>query len=156
MPQFEGDLNARGHRYGIVAARFNRPITERLLTAAYECLIGHGVAEKEISLAWVPGAFEIPIAAKQLALSKKVDGVICLGAVIRGETPHFDFVAGQMASGIMNVSLESMVPIIFSVLTTNTIEQAETRSGIKGTNAGFQGAMAAIEMVNLLKKLPCD
>lgn len=154
MQKFEGNYHAVGHRYAIVASRFNFPITQLIVDGAVDGLMRHGVKEKDIALAWVPGAFEIPLIAKKLAESNQYDAVICLGVVIRGETAHFDFVAGQAASGILQASLSTAVPVIFSILTTETKEQAELRAGTKGINAGFSGAMSAIEMVNLIKTLP--
>jgi 6,7-dimethyl-8-ribityllumazine synthase len=153
MHHFEGDFDAKGHRYALIVARFNRPITQLLLEGALDGLKRHGVTEEDISVVWVPGAFEIPLAAKKMAESKKYDSVICLGTVIRGETAHFDYVAGQAASGILKASLDSGIPVIFSLLTTETKEQAEVRAGTKGINIGFSGALSAIEMVNLLKTL---
>lgn len=153
MDQLQGDYNARGHKYGLVAARFNQPITQLLIEGSLDCLKRHGVQTEEITLVWVPGAFEIPLIAKKMAESKKYDAVICLGAVIRGETAHFDYIAGQAAAGILQAGLLSGVPIIFSVLTTETKEQAEIRAGTKGINVGFSSALSAIEMVNLLKIL---
>jgi 6,7-dimethyl-8-ribityllumazine synthase len=153
MHNYEGHLDAKGHKYGLVAARFNQPITKLLLEGAIDGLKRHGVLKEDISIAWVPGAFEIPLAAKKMAESQKYHGIICLGAVIRGETSHFDFVAGQSASGILQASLETGIPVIFSVLTTDTKEQAEIRAGTKGVNVGFSGALSVIEMVNLLKTL---
>ena len=153
MKVIEGHFDAKGHRYGIVVARFNQPITQLLLEGSLDCLKRNGVDENNITVAWVPGAFEIPLIAKKMAESKKYDGVICIGAVIRGETAHFDYVAGQAAAGVMQASLSSGVPVIFSVLTTETKEQAEVRAGTKGTNIGFSYALAAIEMVNLTTKL---
>jgi 6,7-dimethyl-8-ribityllumazine synthase len=149
----EGHFDAKGHRYALIASRFNRPITQLLLEGAIDGLTRHGVAKEAISIAWVPGAFEIPLVAKKMAESKKYDGVICLGAVIRGETAHFDYVAAQAASGILQASLASGVPVIFSLLTTETKEQAEIRAGTKGMNMGMSGALSAIEMVNLVKML---
>ncbi len=153
MKVIEGHFDAKGHRYGIVVARFNQPITQLLLEGSLDCLKRNGVDENNITVAWVPGAFEIPLIAKKMAESKKYDGVICIGAVIRGETAHFDYVAGQAAAGVMQASLSSGVPVIFSVLTTETKEQAEVRAGTKVTNIGFSYALAAIEMVNLTTKL---
>ena len=153
MDQLQGDYNARGHKYGLVAARFNQPITQLLIEGSLDCLKRHGVQTEEITLVWVPGAFEIPLICKKMAESKKYDAVICLGAVIRGETAHFDYIAGQAAAGILQAGLLSGVPIIFSVLTTETKEQAEIRAGTKGINVGFSSALSAIEMVNLLKIL---
>jgi 6,7-dimethyl-8-ribityllumazine synthase len=153
MHHFEGNFDAKGHRYALIAARFNQPITRSLLEGALDGLKRHGAMEENIAVAWVPGAFELPLTAQKMAESKRYDAVICLGAVIRGETPHFDYVAGQTAAGIMQTSLSCKVPVIFAVLTTETKEQAEVRAGIKGANMGFHGAMTAIEMVNLLKTL---
>jgi 6,7-dimethyl-8-ribityllumazine synthase len=151
MNLYEGHYDGRGHRYALVAARFNFPITQLLIDGAIDCLQRHGVKEEEIALAWVPGAFEIPLIAKKMAESKKYDAIICLGAVIRGETAHFDYVAGQAASGILQAGLATGVPIIFAVLTCETKEQAEMRAGTKGVNVGFGCALSAIEMVNLIK-----
>lgn len=151
--RLEGNYDATGHRYAIVVARFNQPITELLLEGALDCLKRHGTTEEMITVAWVPGAFEIPLIAKKMAESGKYDGVICIGAVIKGETAHFDYVAAQTASGILQASLNSSIPVIFAVLTTETKEQAEVRAGTKGTNLGFSYALSAIEMVNLIKLL---
>ena len=153
MQRFEGNFDATGHSYAVVVARFNQPNTQLLLEGAVDCLKRHGVEKNAISVAWVPGAFEIPLVAKKMAESKKYDGVICIGCVIRGETAHFDYVAAQTASGILQASVASGVPVIFAVLTTETKEQAEVRAGTKGTNLGFSYALSAIEMVNLLKNL---
>lgn len=153
MHSFEGHFDAKGHRYGLVIGRFNLPITQALLEGALDALRRHGADSANLAMAWVPGAFEIPLVAKKMAESGQYDAVICLGAVIRGETVHFDLVAGQAAAGILQASLTTGIPVIFSVLTTETQEQAEQRAGVKGGNAGFNGAMTAIEMVNLLKSL---
>jgi 6,7-dimethyl-8-ribityllumazine synthase len=153
MNLFEGHFDAKGQRYALIASRFNRPITTLLLEGAIDALKRHGVAEEDISVIWVPGAFELPLVAKKVAELKNYDALICLGAVIRGETPHFEYVAGQAVAGILQASLSSGLPIIFSLLTTETKEQAEVRAGTKGMNAGFSGALSAIEMVNLLKTL---
>ena len=149
------NLDANGHRYAVVVSRFNQPICEKLLEGALEGLKEQGVESEHICVKWVPGAFEIPLIAKKMAESKKYDGVICLGAVIRGETAHFDLVAGQAAAGILEASLSTDVPVIFSVLATENREQAVARSGGGKCNLGFEGALSAIEMVNLLKEL-CD
>lgn len=154
MHYFEGHFDAKGHRYALVAGRFNQPITSALLEGAVDALKRHGVDSAHLTVVWVPGAFEIPLVAKKMAESGQYDAVICLGAVIRGETAHFDLVAGQAAAGILQASLSTGIPVIFSVLTTETQEQAEVRAGVKGGNAGFNGALTAIEMVNLLKSLP--
>jgi 6,7-dimethyl-8-ribityllumazine synthase len=152
MPQFfEGKLEAKGQKFGIVVSRFNSFICERLLEGAVDALIRHGVDDKNIHVARVPGAFEIPFFAKKMAESGKYDAIICLGAVIRGATPHFDFVASEVSKGVAQVSLASGVPISFGVLTTDTIEQAVERAGTKAGNKGFDAAITAIESVNLLK-----
>ncbi len=154
MPQFyEGKLEAKGLKFGIVVSRFNSFISERLLEGAVDALVRHGASDSDIHVARVPGAFEIPLAAKKLAGSQKYDAVICLGAVIRGSTPHFDYVASEVSKGVASVSLDSGVPISFGVLTTDTIEQAVERAGTKAGNKGFESAVTAIETVNLLKAL---
>ena len=151
MKVLEGKLTAEGLRIGIVAARFNEFITNKLLGGAVDALVRHGATEADITLAWVPGAFEIPLAAQKMAGSGKFDAVICLGAVIRGSTPHFDYVAGEVTKGVAQVTLQTGVPTIFGVLTTENIEQAIERAGTKAGNKGFDAAMTAIEMANLLK-----
>ena len=154
MPQyFEGNLDAKGLKFGIVVARFNSFISDRLLEGALDSLIRHGAIDQDIHVARVPGAFEIPLAAKKLAQAGKYDAVICLGAVIRGSTPHFDLVSAEVSKGVAMVSLESGVPVIFGVLTTDTIEQAVERAGTKAGNKGFEAAAGAIETANLLKVL---
>lgn len=150
---FEGNFQAEGKKIGIVLARFNSFIAERLLEGALDTLSRFGAADGDIEVARVPGAFEIPLVAQKMAKSGRYDAVICLGAVIRGATPHFDFVANEAAKGIAQASMESGVPIIFGVLTTDTIEQAIERAGSKAGNKGSECAAAAIEMVNLLKSL---
>jgi 6,7-dimethyl-8-ribityllumazine synthase len=154
MPQFfEGKLDAKGLKFGIVVSRFNSFICERLLEGAVDALVRHGGNDKDIDVARVPGAFEIPLAAKKMVASGKYHAIICLGAVIRGSTPHFDFVASEVSKGVASVSLESGVPIAFGVLTTDTIEQAVERAGTKAGNKGFEAAVTAIETANLLKAL---
>ncbi len=154
MPQFfDGKLDATGLRFGIVVGRFNSFIGERLLEGALDAIVRHGGSDGDIAVARVPGAFEIPLAAKKLAESGKYDALICLGAVIRGSTPHFDYVASEVSKGIASVSLESGVPIAFGVLTTDSIEQAIERAGTKAGNKGFEAAVTAIETANLLKVL---
>ena len=154
MPQFfEGQLEAKGLKFGIIVSRFNSFISERLLEGAMDALIRHGANDKGIHVARVPGAFEIPLAAKKLVATGKYDAVICLGAVIRGSTPHFDYVAAEVSKGIASVSLESGIPVAFGVLTTDTIEQAVERAGSKAGNKGFEAAVTAIETVNLLKAI---
>jgi 6,7-dimethyl-8-ribityllumazine synthase len=154
MPQYlEGKLDATGQKFGIVVSRFNSFICERLLEGAVDALIRHGVDDADIDVARVPGAFEIPLFAKKMAQSGKYDALICLGAVIRGSTPHFDYVASEVSKGVAGVSLDSGVPIAFGVLTTDTIEQAVERAGTKAGNKGFDAAVTAIESVNLMKVL---
>ncbi|MCX7885227.1 MAG: 6,7-dimethyl-8-ribityllumazine synthase [Caloramator sp.] len=153
MAIYEGKLIATGLKFGIVIGRFNEFIGSKLLSGAMDGLLRHGVDEKDIDIAYVPGAFEIPLVAKKMAQSKKYDSVICLGAVIRGATPHFDYVSSEVSKGIANTSLELGVPIIFGVLTTDTIEQAIERAGTKAGNKGYDAAIAAVEMANLLKQL---
>ena len=151
---FEGNLSGAGLRVAIVASRFNDTITQRLLDGASDGLRRHGVDAESVDVAWAPGAFELPLVASRLAASGQYDAVITLGAVIRGATGHYDFVAGQCASGIQRVSLDTGVPVVFGVLTTDTIEQAVERSGTKAGNKGFEAAVTAIEMANLLSGLP--
>lgn len=149
----EGQLSAAGLKFGIVVGRFNSFITERLLEGAVDCITRHGGDKENIEVYKVPGSFEIPLVAKKLAKSGRYDAVICLGAVIRGSTPHFDYVASEVTKGIAQVSLETEVPIAYGVLTTDTIEQAIERAGTKMGNKGFDAALTAIEMANLLKSL---
>lgn len=150
---YQGERVARGSRFGIVVSRFNELITNKLLGGAVDALERHGVEEKNIEVAWVPGAFEIPLIAKRMANTKKYDAVICLGAVIRGSTPHFDCVVSEVSKGVAKVGLDCDMPVIFGVLTTDTIEQAIERAGTKAGNKGFDAAVTAIEMVNLVSKL---
>ena len=152
MNIFEGKLIGEGLKVAIVVSRFNSFITERLLEGTLDGLKRHGVKDKNVDIYRVPGAFEIPLIAKKLA-SKDYDGVICLGAVIRGATPHFDYVANEVAKGIAQVSLEKEVPVIFGILTTDTIEQAIERAGTKSGNKGFDAALTLIETVNLIKNI---
>ena len=149
----EGLLNASGKRFGIVASRFNELITKKLLEGAIDCLVRHGGSGDAISIAWVPGAFEIPFAAKKMAKSGNFDAIICLGAVIRGTTPHFDYIAAEVAKGVAQVGLEIELPVIFGVLTTDTIDQAVERAGTKSGNKGWSAALSAIEMADLMTKL---
>lgn len=146
----EGALIAKGKKFGIVASRFNDFMTKRLLEACVDTLTRHGAKETEVEVAWVPGAFEIPLVAKKMAASKKYDAVICLGTVIRGETPHFDYIAAEAAKGVARVALDSSVPTIFGIITADNIEQAIKRAGTKEGNKGKDAALIAIEMVNLL------
>ncbi len=153
-PIYEGQLLGKGLRFGIVVSRFNEFISRKLLEGALDALERHGVAEEDIEIAWVPGSFEIPLVARHMAQSGHDDAVICLGAVIRGATPHFDYVAAEVAKGVAQVALQTGVPVLFGVLTTDTIEQAIERAGTKAGNKGFDAAVAAIEMANLLRQLP--
>jgi len=149
----EGKLNAKGKKFGIIASRFNELISNQLISGAKDCLLRHECKETDITVAWVPGSFEIPLVAKKMVKSKNYDAVICLGAVIRGGTPHFDYIAAEVSKGIANVGLESGMPVIFGVLTTDTIEQALERAGTKAGNKGWDAALSAIEMVDLFGKL---
>ena len=153
MRVVEGKLIASGLRFAIVVSRFNSFITERLLEGALDCLKRHGCREEDVEIFKTPGSFEIPLVAKKLAKSSKFDAVIALGAVIRGETPHFDYVAAEVSKGIANASLETEKPIAFGILTTDTVEQAIDRAGAKAGNKGWEAALSAIEMANLLKDL---
>jgi len=154
MPNFiEGKLDAKGLTFGIIVGRFNSFIAERLLDGALDGLVRHGADDSKIDVLRVPGAFEIPLAAKKMAELKKYDAIICLGAVIRGSTPHFDYVASEVSKGVAHVSLDSGVPVIFGVLTTDTIEQAVERAGTKSGNKGFDAAVTAIETANVFKVL---
>ena len=150
MKVLEGNLVAEGLKIGIVAARFNEFIVSKLIGGAEDALKRHGVREEDIELAWVPGAFEIPLIAQKMANSKKYDAVICLGAVIKGSTSHYDYVCAEVSKGIATVSLNSNIPVMFGVLTTDSIEQAIERAGTKGGNKGYDAAVTAIEMANLL------
>ena len=153
MKIYEGKLVSESIRIGIVAARFNEFITNKLLGGAMDGLVRHGVQEADIHVAWVPGAFEIPLIASKMAKSGKYDAVICLGAVIRGSTSHYDYVCAEVSKGIATVSLNTDVPVMFGVLTTDTIEQAIERAGTKAGNKGFDCAVGAIEMVNLIREI---
>jgi 6,7-dimethyl-8-ribityllumazine synthase len=153
MKTYEGNLIAQGLKFGIIVGRFNEFIGGKLLSGALDGLKRHGVSEEDIEIVLVPGAFEIPLIAKKMAKSNKYDGVICLGAVIKGSTPHFDYVASEVSKGIASVSLETEVPVIFGVLTTDTIEQAIERAGTKAGNKGYDAAITAIEMANILKEI---
>lgn len=152
MKIYEGKLVAQGLKFGIIVGRFNEFIGGKLLDGALDALKRHGVEENEIEIAWVPGAFEIPLVAKKMAKLNKYHGVICLGAVIRGTTPHFEYVSAEVTKGVASVSLETEIPVIFGVLTTDTIEQAIERAGTKAGNKGYDAAVTAIEMANLLNQ----
>ncbi len=153
MKILEGKLIAKDLKFGIVVGRFNEFIGGKLLDGAIDAIKRHGGAEADIEISWVPGAFEIPLVAKKLAKSGRYDAVICLGAVIRGATPHFDYVSGEVTKGVALVGLETEIPTIFGVLTVDTIEQAIERAGTKAGNKGFEAAVTAIEMANLLKNI---
>lgn len=153
MNIFEGNLVSEGLKFGIIVGRFNEFIGSKLLDGALDGLKRHGVKEEDIDIAWVPGAFEVPLIAKKMADSPKYDGVICLGAVIKGATSHYDYVCSEVSKGIANVSLQSGKPVMFGILTTNTIEQAIERAGTKAGNKGFECAVAAIEMANLINAI---
>lgn len=153
MKVIEGIYNGEGLKVGIIASRFNELITSKLVSGAEDCLTRHGVSGDDISVAWVPGAFEIPIITKRMAQSGKYDAIICVGAVIRGATSHYDYVCNEVSKGIAAVSLETGVPALFGILTTDTIEQAIERAGTKAGNKGTDCAMSALEMVNLIKNI---
>jgi len=148
---FEGMLLGKGLKFGLVISRFNEFITKKLLEGAQDALLRHGVNEDDVEIAWVPGSFEIPLVAKKLAQTKRFDAVICLGAVIRGATPHFEYIAAEVTKGIAKVGLDTGLPVIYGVLTSDTLEHAIERAGTKEGNEGFKAAMKAIEMANLLK-----
>jgi 6,7-dimethyl-8-ribityllumazine synthase len=150
---FEGVLLGKGLKFGLVASRFNEFFTKKLVEGAQDALLRHGVSEEDIEIAWVPGTFEIPLVARKLALTKRYDAVICLGTVIRGGTPHFEYIASEVTRGVAKVELETGLPIIYGVITADTLEQAIERAGTKMGNRGFQAAENAIEMANLLRSL---
>jgi 6,7-dimethyl-8-ribityllumazine synthase len=154
MPTFEGNLTPPPGRFALVAGRFNRFIVDSLVAGARDGLRRHGVADDAIDLAWAPGSFEIPLVAQQLASSRRYAAVICLGAIIRGDTGHYDHVASAATSGVAQAALTTGIPVIFGILTCDTVEQALDRAGIKSGNKGFEAALTAIEMVNLLAQLP--
>ena len=153
VKEIQGPYRGEGLRLAIVVGRFNSFISKELLKGAFDALFRHGVSEEDVTVVWVPGSFEIPVVAKKLAQKGEYDAVICLGAIIRGGTPHFEYVASECAKGIAQVMLETGVPVIFGVLTTDTIEQAIERAGTKAGKKGFEAAMAAIEMANLMRNL---
>ena len=153
MKKLEGNVVAEGIKVGIVAARFNEFIVSKLVGGAEDGLVRHGVKEEDITVAWVPGAFEIPLIAKKMVKSGKYDAIICLGTVIRGQTSHYDYVCNEVSKGIAQVSLESEIPVMFGILTTENIEQAIERAGTKAGNKGYDCALGAIEMVKLIKNI---
>jgi 6,7-dimethyl-8-ribityllumazine synthase len=150
---FEGMLLGEGLRFGLVVSRFNEFITKKLVEGAQDSLIRHGVAEDDIDIAWVPGSFEIPLIAQKMAATKRYDAIICLGTVIRGGTPHFEYIASEVTKGIAKVGLDSGLPVIYGVITADTLEQAIERAGTKQGNEGFKSATEAIEMANLVKSI---
>ena len=150
---YEGQLVGKELKFGIVVGRFNEFISQKLLTGALDALNRHGVKEEDIEVAWVPGSFEIPLAAKKMAESGEYDAVICLGAVIRGDTPHFDYVCAEAAKGVAKAGFDSDRPVIFGIITTDTIEQAIERAGTKAGNKGWEAALGALEMANLMEEL---
>jgi len=154
MTTFEGKLGGKGMKFALVVGRFNEMISTRLYEGALDCLRRHDVREADVDAAWVPGAFEMPLVARTLAESGRYDAVLCLGAVIRGGTPHFEYVAAEAAKGIAKVTLDTGVPVVFGVLTTDTIEQAVERAGTKAGNKGWSAAATALEMANLMRTLP--
>jgi 6,7-dimethyl-8-ribityllumazine synthase len=150
---YEGNLLGKGLKIGVVVSRFNEFFSRKLLEGAEDALLRHGVLETDIEVAWTPGSFEIPLVAQKMAASKKYHAVICLGAVIRGGTPHFEYIAAEVTKGIANVGLNTGVPVIYGIITTDTLEQAIERSGTKSGNKGFDAAVSAIEMANLVKAM---
>ncbi len=153
---FEGRFDARGKRLALVASRFNEFFTRELLAGAQDCLRRHGVPEDDVDVAWVPGSFEIPLAAKRLATSGRYGAVVCLGCLIQGDTPHFQYIASEVSKGIAHVSLDSGIPVVFGVITAETLEQAMERAGTKAGNKGFDAAASALEMIDLLTVLDQD
>lgn len=151
MKIYEGKLIARGFKFGIVISRFNELISQRLLDGALDALRRHDAAVENIDIAWTPGSFEIPLLAQKMAASNKYDGVICLGAVIRGDTPHFEYICNEVAKGIAKVNLQTGIPVAFGIITADTVDQALERAGTKSGNKGWQAAVSSIEMVNLMK-----
>ena len=150
---FEGVLLGKGLKFGVVVSRFNEFITRKLLDGAQDALLRHGVIEEDIDIAWVPGSFEIPLAAQKLAQTKRYDAVICLGTVVRGATPHFEYIAAEVTKGIARVGLEAGLPVSYGIITADTLEQAIERAGTKAGNRGFDAAVNAIEMANLLRNI---
>jgi 6,7-dimethyl-8-ribityllumazine synthase len=153
MKTYEGKLDAKGLKFGIIIGRFNEFISGKLLSGCLDGLKRHGADDASIDIAWTPGAFEIPLLAKKMAESKRYNAVICLGAVIRGATPHFEYVASEVSKGVASVGLETGLPVIYGILTTDSLEQAIERAGTKSGNKGFDAALAAIEMANILKEI---
>ena len=153
MNTFQGSFQGEGRKIAIVVSRFNETITSRLLAGANDSLTRHGVSDTDIDVYWVPGAWEIPMMAKTVADKQKHDGILCLGAVIRGETPHFDYVAAEVSKGVANVGLKAAIPVIYGIITADTLDQAMDRAGVKAGNKGFDSAMSLLEMIDLSKNL---
>lgn len=153
VKEFEGKLDASGHRIGIVVSRFNSFFTDQLLNGALDCVLRHNGSQENVAVAYVPGSFEIPFAAARMAKSGKYDSIICLGAVIRGDTPHFDYIAAEASKGIAKLGMEMSIPVVYGIITTDTIEQAIERAGTKAGNKGWDAAQTAIEMVNLYRAM---
>jgi 6,7-dimethyl-8-ribityllumazine synthase len=153
MKTIEGKLISKGYKFAIIISRFNELISKKLLDGALDCLLRHEANEKDITVIWVPGAFEIPLAAQKAAKTGKFNAVICLGALIRGATPHFEYISAEVTKGIAQVGLQTGLPVIYGILTTDTIDQAIERAGSKGGNKGFNAASSAVEMVNLFKEI---
>lgn len=154
MMDIRGTFDARGRRFAVAAARFNEIVVDKLVEGTLACFRAHGIADDDLLVAWAPGAFELPLLAKELARSGRYDAVVCVGAVIRGETPHFDYVAGEAARGIQQAALDTGIPVLFGVLTTETLEQALDRAGGKHGNKGWDSAMAALQMASVLDQVP--
>lgn len=152
-PTYQGQLDASGKRFAVVASRFNEFITRRLLDGVRDCFVRHGGKENDLDLAWVPGSFEIPAVARRMAGSGKYDAIVCIGAVIRGATPHFDYIAAEVTKGIAQIGLSADIPVIYGIITSDTLEQAIERAGTKMGNKGWDAALAAIEMTNLFSQL---
>ncbi len=150
---YNGQLDGKGQKHAIVVSRFNELISSKLLDGALDCLSRHGVADDDIVINWVPGSFEVPYAAQKLALSKKFDAVICLGALIRGHTPHFEYIAAEVAKGVAKISLDTHLPVVFGVITADTLDQAIERAGTKAGNKGWDAALSAIEMTDLFRQI---
>jgi len=153
VTKYEGKLDASGLKIGMVVSRFNDFFTGKMLEGAMDCLVRHGAKENELSVAWVPGAFEVAPVASRMVNSGRFDAVVCLGAVIRGNTPHFDFIAAEASKGVAKLSMDSKIPVIYGIITTDTIEQAIERAGTKAGNKGWDAAMSAVEMVNLYRAM---
>lgn len=153
MPTFEGDYSPPSGRFAVVVARFNHTVTQALLAGCQDAFVRHGVSDERLDVAWVPGSFEIPVVARRLAESGRYAAVVCLGCIIRGETGHYDHVAGQAAAGVLQAGLATGTPVVFGILTTESVEQALNRSGLKGGNKGAEAALTAIEMANLFAKI---